>query len=148
MLDWLTDQPVRACIEVKGITPLEYHDTARALVTMLQQRGCLQRVVISSFDPGCLKVIKSLEPLLATALDPMPQDGSLTPWQLCQQVLRCQANFMLHRHQTLTAELVDEARQHGFDIWAWTIDDPAAMQRAINLGAAGIMTNYPERFPV
>ncbi len=147
VLDWVVDQPVRVCIEVKGVTPLDYHDTARALVALLQERDYLQPVVISSFDPDCLEAIKAWEPLLATALDPTPQDGSATPWQLCAQVLRCKANFMLHRHTTLSAELVDEARQHGFDVWTWTIDDPVAMRRAADLGAAGIMTNYPELVP-
>jgi glycerophosphoryl diester phosphodiesterase len=44
----------------------------------------------------------------------------------------------------LTAEIVDEAHQHGFAVWAWTVDDPADMRRVTALGVDGIMTNRPD----
>jgi glycerophosphoryl diester phosphodiesterase len=51
---------------------------------------------------------------------------------------------LLHEHRTLTAEIVDEAHQHGFAVWTWTVDDPADMRRVMALGVDGIMTNRPD----
>jgi glycerophosphoryl diester phosphodiesterase len=143
-LDYFQNTPVRLCIEIKGDTIDEFIDNARVTVYRLQQRAYLQRVVISSFNPDCLRAIKTWEPLLSTALDPMRQDGTYSPWQLCQQALRCHANFLLHRHDTLTPEIVDEARQHGFSLWTWTANTPDDMRRASAMGVDAIMTDYPD----
>ena len=144
-LTFFQSQPVRLCIEIKGDSPAEFIETARKTVAILQRRAYLQRVVISSFNPECLLAIKSWEPLLSTSLDPDRQDGTYTPWQLCQQVLGCHANFLLHRHDTLTHDIVDEAHQHGFSLWTWTVNDPESMRRAIALGVDALMTDYPDR---
>ena len=143
-LDFLESQPVQLCIEIKGATTDESIQTARRTVEILQRRGRLQRSVISSFDPECLRTIKTWEPLLATSLDPDPQNGTLTPWELCQQVLRCHANSMQHTHDYLTAEIVSEAHLHGFALWAWTVNKPEDMQRIISLDVDAIMSDYPD----
>jgi glycerophosphoryl diester phosphodiesterase len=143
-LDFLEGQPVRLCIEIKGETTDESIQTARKTVDILQRRASLQRSVISSFDGNCLLAIKNWEPLLATSLDPDKQDGSYTPWELCQQVLRCHANSMQHTHEFLTAEIVDEAHQHGFSLWTWTTNEPEDMRRVIPMGVDAIMTDYPD----
>jgi glycerophosphoryl diester phosphodiesterase len=143
-LTFFDSQPVRLCIEIKGDNTDEFIDTARKTVAILQQRNALQRVVISSFNPECLKAIKTWEPLLSTSLDPDRQDGTYTPWQLCQQVLQCHANFLLHRHDTLTTDIVDEAHQHGFSLWTWTVNSDDAMRRVIEMGVDAIMTDKPD----
>jgi glycerophosphoryl diester phosphodiesterase len=141
---FVRDQPIRLCIEIKADTDEEYRRTAIHTVPILQESGYLPRVVITSFGQACVRAVKALEPRLSVALDPDPQDGTLSPWELCQQVLECGANFMLHDYGALTADIVDEAHQHGFSLWAWTTDDPAAMRRITAMGADGIMTNRPD----
>lgn len=44
-----------------------------------------------------------------------------------------------------TAELVNTAHRHNFAVHYWTIDDPDEMRHLIEIGADGIMTNYPHR---
>jgi len=143
-LDFFESQSVRLCIEIKGETTDESIQTARKTVDMLQRRGSLQRVVISSFDGECLRTIKTWEPLLATSLDPDRQDGTYTPWELCQQVLRCHANSMQHTHEFLTAEIVNEAHLHGFSLWTWTANKPEDMRRVLPMGVDAIMSDYPD----
>jgi glycerophosphoryl diester phosphodiesterase len=143
-LDFLGDGRIRLCIEIKGPTTDDNIRTARGTVDLLQKRGYLRHVVISSFNHDCLRAIKTWEPLLATSLDPTPQDGTLTPWELCQQVLRFNINAIQHRHETLTADLIDEAHQHGFSLWTWTVNEPDDMRRVINMGVDGIMSDYAD----
>lgn len=142
-LDFIGDL-ARVCIEIKGSTTDEFIRTARGTVKLLQRRENLQYTTISSYNPDCLRAIKMWEPLLSTSLDPDKQDGTYSPWELCQQVLGCHANFMLHDYRTLTPNIIDEAHQHGFSLWAWTVNDRDEMRRIIALGVNAIMTDYPD----
>lgn len=44
-----------------------------------------------------------------------------------------------------TKKLVFTAHRHNLAVHYWTIDDPADMRHIIDIGADGIMTNYPHR---
>lgn len=143
-LDFFEAYSVRLSIEIKGDDTAEYLATARRTVEMLLRRGMVQRVLMTAFNAECLRAIKLWEPTLATGLDPDHQDGTYTPWELCQQVMRCGANFLLHRHETLTPDIIDEAHQHGFSLWTWTPNTAADMRRVIDMGTDAIMTDYPD----
>lgn len=134
---------VRLCIEIKGDTPDEYLANARATVTLLQQRNFLRRTCIASFDPACLRAVRAWEPLLATNLDPMPQDGTLTAWELCQQCLNCGANFIGQTYEYVTPELIDEAHYHGLALWAWTVNAADTMRQMAALDVDAILTDDP-----
>ena len=143
-LDFMGDGRIRICIEIKGETTADNLRTAYGTVRILQQRNFLRHVVVSSFSHETLRTLKTWEPLIATSLDPDPQDGSLSPWELCQQVLRFNVNAMQHTYTTLTSELIDEAHQHGFSLWAWTVNKPEDMRRVISMGVDAIMTDYAD----
>ncbi len=143
-LDVIGDGRVRLCFEIKGDDTDHYIRNAYATVQLLQRRGFLRYAAVSSFNHESLRAVKGWEPLLVTSLDPTPQDGTLTPWELCQQVLRCGANFMQHWHGTMTEAIVDEAHKHGFAIWAWTTNEVADMRRMVDLGVDAIMSDYPD----
>jgi len=143
-LDFISEGRIRLCIEIKGHTAGDCLRTAWETVHILKRRNYLRHVVISSFNHETLRTLKTWEPLIATSLDPEPQDGSLSPWELCQQVLRFNINAMQHTYQTLTPELIDEAHQHGFSLWAWTVNEPEEMRRMIEMGVDAIMTDYAD----
>jgi glycerophosphoryl diester phosphodiesterase len=141
-LDCIGDK-VRVCIEIKGDTTDAYIRHARYTVDVLHHRGNLRNVVISSFNSECLRAIKAWEPLIVTTLDPDRQDGTYSAWQLCEKVLACGANFLMHRYETLTVEIVDECHQHGFSLWTWTTNKKDDMRRVLPMGVDAIMTDYP-----
>lgn len=134
---------VRLCIEIKGDTEAEFLATARRVVTVLETRSFLQYASISSFDPGCLAAVRSWQPLLTVNLDPTPQEGILSGWELCQQCLNCGANFMSYTHRTLNREIVLEAHAHGLHLWAWTVNDRVKMQQMIALDVDAILSDDP-----
>jgi len=143
-LDFMGDGRIRICIEIKGHGTANSMRTAWNTVGILQKHNALRHIVVSSFDPVALRAIKEWEPLVATSLDPTPQDGTLTPWELCQQVLGHNINAMQHVYDTLTPELIDEAHQHGFSLWAWTVNQPDDMRRMVEMGVDAIMTDYAD----
>ena len=144
VIDAVSHWPVRLCIEIKGDGVDDHLRTAALAAAVLRRCDYVRPAVMTSFDPGCLIEVKRIDPRVATALDPDRQDGTRTPWELCRQVLDCGANFMLHDHRALTADIVLEARHHGFSVWAWTANDPAEMRRALDTGADGLMTDCPD----
>jgi glycerophosphoryl diester phosphodiesterase len=143
VLAWARDLPIRLCIEVKGNTEESYLRTARSAITVLRQNDFLRPVTLTSFSPECIRAMKALEPHLAWGLDP-DEYRMYTGWELVQQTLECDASFLLHRHNTLTGEMIEEAHHHGFAVWAWTADEPDELRRLIDLRADGIMTNRPD----
>lgn len=47
--------------------------------------------------------------------------------------------------ELVTPELVSHAHHHGIVIHVWTVNDPREMERLLDLGADGIVTDFPER---
>jgi len=45
----------------------------------------------------------------------------------------------------ITPRFIDAAHHRGLEVHAWTINDEADMQRMIDLGVDGIITDYPDR---
>ncbi len=144
VLDLVRPTTTRLCIEIKGETPEEFLETAVATVSLLQRRKFLQNASIASFNGSCLLAVRRAEPTLTTNFDPTPQDGSLSAWKLCQQCLAVGANFLSHQHETLTPELIDEARSHGLATWAWTVNDADTMRRMADMHVDAILSDDAE----
>jgi glycerophosphoryl diester phosphodiesterase len=143
VIDLVEATPVCLSVEIKGDTPDEFLSTALATVKLLQRRSFVRQASIASFEPECLRAVRAWEPLLTTNLDPTPQDGSLTPWELCQQCLRCGANFMGYNYERLTPAHIEEARLHGLAFWAWTVNNADAMRRVAALDVDAILSDDP-----
>jgi len=45
----------------------------------------------------------------------------------------------------LTRGFIRKAHAAGLKVHAWTVDDPVDMQRAVNNGIDGIITDFPSR---
>ena len=45
----------------------------------------------------------------------------------------------------VTKTMVEQAHRLGLKVIPWTIDDPATMNKLIDDGVDGIITNYPDR---
>jgi glycerophosphoryl diester phosphodiesterase len=51
---------------------------------------------------------------------------------------------MQHTYETLTPDIIDEAHQHGFSLWTWTVNQPDDMRRMIEMGVDAIMTDHAD----
>lgn len=135
----------------------KHDDAAVALVWTLRRHGALGRVCVGGFSDQRLGRIRALAgPALCTSAGPReiarevararlrrsPNDRSLsrpvaTPYRCLQVPVR-------HRQlEILTPELVHQAHLRGIDVHVWTIDEPLEMNRVLDMGVDGVMTDHP-----
>jgi glycerophosphoryl diester phosphodiesterase len=134
-----------------GITLIERKEgDAATCVKMLRDKSLVNRVIVQAFDWEYLKKFNELESLqVLGALGPpkLLADGSKPgdrPKQLdaawLEDVVKTGAKAAVWNDQ-VTKEAVKEAHERGLKVWVYTINDPAAASKLLDLGVDGIITN-------
>jgi glycerophosphoryl diester phosphodiesterase len=144
-------------------------------VEAVRRAGLLGNVSVQSFDWGALMRVREIEPgLPIVALDDgrLLQVGrpGASPWlggididDFAGDPVRAAASFGAdalspvhgdpqggsvldsgYRPYT-TEQMVDAAHAAGMRVVPWTVDDVATMNRLIDMGVDGIITDYPDR---
>ncbi|MEW6273269.1 MAG: glycerophosphodiester phosphodiesterase family protein [Thermodesulfobacteriota bacterium] len=114
---------------------------ARAAVAAVAERGALDRVVFSSFDPVCVEAARaeSDDARIGILWDDPPFDRA---WQLAA----ASGAVALHpRASTVTPDLIRAAHERRLAVYVWTVNAPADMLRLARAGADGLMSDHPER---
>jgi len=134
-----------------GVTLIERKaGAAAACVSLLRNKNLVNCVIVQSFDWDYLKDFHELEPLqVLGALGPpktLP-DGSKPPEgdkilneQWLDQLKPTGVKAVIWNDQ-VTAEAVRLAHQRGLKVWVYTINDPAAANKLLDLGVDGLITN-------
>jgi glycerophosphoryl diester phosphodiesterase len=135
---------VRLCVEAKGQDEDECLAITEAAVAVLRAADWTDRAILTSFVPAALARGRALEPRLATMLDPWPQDGSLSPRQICEQTLACGANSLSFDFSFVTPAVAEACRLSGLALWPWAPDEPEEIRSMLALGVPGIETNRPD----
>ena len=144
MLALAESSGVRLCVEAKGEDEAECITIAEAIVAALREAAWTQRAILTSFVPAALRRGRALAPQLATMLDPWPQDGSLSPREICEQTLACGANSLSYDFSFVTPAVAAECRLSGLALWPWAPDEPDDIRAMLALGVPGIETNRPD----
>ena len=136
---------IRLCVEIKGTTEIEELAITEGIIRTLESNDFLSQTIVTSFSPRALLRAKALSAEVSLMLDPSPQDGSLTPRQVCAQTLRAGANCLSYDFRYLTPEIVRECKLTGLALWPWDPDEANDLRKVIALDVDGIMTNRPDR---
>ena len=164
------DPKVRFNLETKitptsGDTVVDPETFVDLALAEIRKAGMVDRTTLQSFDWRTVVIAKRVAPELETAcltaqfpnFDTVKPDASgRSPWQaglvpaehghsLPRLVKAAGCAIWSANSASLTAELVREARALGLKVLAWTLNDPAEMTRAIDLGVDGLITDYPDR---
>jgi len=128
-------------LEIKRASAADYPGLEQATLDALERRGLVGETLFSSFYDPVLRRLRDLSPrarigLLVSRRYP---NGALSR----AQALGAEA---LHpERQLVTPRLVEEAHAAGLAVFVFTVDDPADMERLLEMGVDGIFTNFPER---
>ncbi|MEN9505599.1 MAG: hypothetical protein RI958_1525 [Actinomycetota bacterium] len=117
---------------------------APALVAALRRTSALERVLIGSFSDRRLRRLRNeLGPQLATAAGP----AAIAALKLApigrHRANAAQVPVRQGRLTVTDRTFVDRAHARGLHVHVWTIDDPVEMERLLDLGVDGIMTDRP-----
>ena len=127
----------------------------------IRAAGYGRRVTVQSFDWGALMRMRQVAPELPlvalTNVDflQIGQPGA-SPWlggldiddfggDPIKAIRTFRAAAFSPVHTYVTADLVRRAHGSGITVVPWTVDDPATMNKLVNDGVDGIITNYPDR---
>jgi glycerophosphoryl diester phosphodiesterase len=121
------------------------------LAAVLQQAGAVDRVLVAAFsDQRLRKIRRLLGPQLCTSKGPM---GIVLlrvvawlrlPGWWTSRVPAVQVPVKQGPITVTDRRFVDAAHARGVVVHVWTIDDPAEMDRLLDLGVDGIMTDRPD----
>ena len=98
------------------------------------------RVILSSFNHYSLVLCKQLAPEIRTGV--LYMEGLYRPWDYAAAL---QADALHAFKYAVTPEWTAEASAHGIAYHPFTVNEPAEMERLIDAGVAGIITDYPDR---
>jgi glycerophosphoryl diester phosphodiesterase len=130
-------------IEIKNNPPDPDVDptetVADGVVALLTERGGVDEILISSFNPATLLRIRDLAPQVPTALLVVEP-----PDDIVEQLVAA-GHQALHPYDWFVSEdLVAACHAAGLKVNVWTVDDPARMQELLDLGVDGLCTNVPD----
>jgi glycerophosphoryl diester phosphodiesterase len=102
-------------------------------------------VAVISFDPEVVSLVARRRPDLPLGLlwGARQALGQRTE-ALLQQAARLGAGFVAPHHGLVDRAFVDAAREAGFPVSVWTVDDPRRMRALVDLGVQGLTTNRPD----
>lgn len=123
-------------------TPLIEHKagTPAAYAAELRRLNVVSNVVVQSFNWSFLSGLKALEPGLEIAA---LGSGAITPTVLAD-VLNTGARTLAWEKSTVTVEKLALVHSYGLRLFVWTVDG-AAIDRFIDMGVDGIISNDPGR---
>ena len=116
----------------------------QAIVDAIRRAGALSEVMVWSFIPGVLESMRCVEPAIPGGLLVAPQAMSSWP-SMRDLALRLGLQAVSLFHAGITDDMVRAARRSALTVYAWTADAEADIQRLIELGVDGIVTNFPDR---
>lgn len=134
-------------IEIKQAEP----SIAAPFCQLIREHAMSDRILVASFDQAVIKEFRRECPEVATTagqnevvalfvLGRIFLDAVYTPPSEAVQVPEYRSG--LH---VLTPRFVEAAHSSGLEVHAWTINDVDDMQRLLDLGVNGLITDYPDR---
>lgn len=134
-------------IEIKQADP----PIAALVVSVLERRGALDRVVLAAERHPVMLQIRSCAPEAATSASfaeaqefferCLRQDfAGFAPLARALQVPTRFGDLEL-----VTAETLAAAHRHGLEMHVWTVNEEHEMERLLRLGVDGVMSDFPGR---
>jgi glycerophosphoryl diester phosphodiesterase len=143
------EAPIRYNIETKSQPAgddLFHPDPAtftRLLYDVVADAGVVERATIQSFDPRTLRVAREIDPDWPTVL--LVEGGTELSFAEHIDRLGFRPNVYSPNFALVDDELIAAAAGEEIAVIPWTVNEKDDMERLIDLGVDGIITDYPDR---
>jgi glycerophosphoryl diester phosphodiesterase len=160
-LEWFAAEAPETGIQVD----LKLRDRQDEVARLLERHGLAGRAVVSSVDPAALRAVSRVSSRIRLGLT-YPEDrlsvsrrrymwpvvraglASLrasVPPRLPRMLRQAGAGALMLQHRLVSRAAVERAHSLAVPVLAWTVDDPADVERVIAAGVDGVITNDPGR---
>jgi glycerophosphoryl diester phosphodiesterase len=134
-------------IEIKRV---DFVPIAEPFCQMIRQHGKQDQVLVASFHEDLMGEFRAACPEVATSTTQnevinffvrhfVGLAASYSPVAQAVQVPEYRSGLHI-----LTPRFIEDARSRGMDVHVWTVNETADMQRMIDLGVDGIITDRPD----
>lgn len=145
----LIDGKTKLLLEIKWPSSGIYENVVPKIIDLIREKKAESWVVLQSFETRYLEQAHQLAPeielqqlafgeakILPFYFDRKPKFGSFTPLPYCKSVNL----FYLYVNKSFTEKM----NNSNATVFAFTVNTKSKMIKTINLGAAGIITDYPD----
>lgn len=156
-----------AGLDVRLDVDLKLAGYEQRVVTALAEHGLLDRTLISSMERSALHRIRAIDPDItlgwsvpkvrrdytASKLTILPAAGVLAaarqtfPRRAGIELRSGFCDAIMAYWRLVTPRLARTVREAGGELYAWTVDDAAAIAKLDAMGVTGVITNDPRLFP-
>lgn len=137
----LVPNNIKINVEIKNI-PSFYENIEKKLLDLLVKRNRMDSVVVSSFDHQVLNRLKHLEPMIKIGL---LYYSSLVSHSKYTAIFDVPVYSLHPYYGAIQKSDVTEALKTGLEIYPWTVNVIEEMEKLIQYGVTGIITNYPDK---
>ncbi|CAM3694574.1 glycerophosphodiester phosphodiesterase [Aeromicrobium ponti] len=120
---------------------IEYPGLEEKVIELVQRYGMEERVILSSFNEESMRRVRKLHPTLQTGylITGVPEDTLVVAKRIGVNSIHCEEAFAL-------SELGREAKEAGFPLRVYTVNDETRSDFLTKAGVEVIMTDFPGRF--
>lgn len=134
-------------IEIKQAEP----SIAGPFCQMIRDYGMTEKVMVASFSDQAIREFRAACPEVATSAATnevvnfyvrhrLYAAGTYSPGAQAMQVPEFRSGL-----RVLTKRFIEDAHDRGMEVHVWTVNEVEDMQRFIEMGVDGIITDYPDR---
>lgn len=126
-------------LELKnGLVP--YTGMEEEVIQAVRKFDMSHCVIISSFNHYSLVLSKKLAPEIKTGI--LYMEGLYRPWDYAASI---QADALHAYKYAVLPDWVKEAYEHGISYHPFTVNEEGEMERMLQYGVSGIITDYPDK---
>lgn len=134
LFELMASNSLRLYLEIKESST----ELAAQCCGLVREFGFEERVIVECFD---LSVLKNIDLTTAALFEPR----IYTDQRRIERALDVGASVLALHHRLAKPMLVERAKLAGLRVVVWTVDDPAWLARARELGIEALITNDPAR---
>jgi len=110
------------------------------VLAVIKEEGIENQTIIQSFEPSTLKEVRLQNATIKTALLVTNNQDSL--FNFVQ--LGFEPTIFSPEYKLVNDSMVHYLHQKNIAVIPWTVNDPEQMEKCLDLGVDGIITDYPE----